>query len=327
MTEHVELSVIIPTHNRAGRLHACLEALARQALDADAFEVVVIVDGSTDGTMAMLQTFSAPYALRTAWQESSGQSAALNRGIREARGRYCVFVDDDIVLAPGALAEHLRAQRAGRKLVAVGQIVLALPPDADWYARAFAAGWQRHFDALNARTAPLSWEDCYSGNLSAPRDMLLACGGFDTDLVRALDVDLAFRLRDAGCELEYLPEAVGRQDERKGLRELSRDIEQAGAADVALYRKDPRMLSRALGSFADGHRHRVLLRQLLVAFPAPLELLAAFGALLRNPQYQYSWHKLMQNLAYWRGVRRASADSGLWAQVKRGELDRGSRLL
>ena len=327
MTEHVELSVIIPTHNRVGRLRACLEALARQALEATAFEVVVVVDGSTDETMAMLQQFSAPYRLRFAWQENSGQSNALNRGIREAIGRYCLFVDDDIVLAPGTIAEHRRAQRARRKLVAVGQITLDLPADADWYARAFAQGWRRHFDTLNAGTISLGWEDCYSGNLSAPRDILLACGGFDTDLVRALDVELAFRLQDAGCALEYLPEAVGCQDERKGLRELSHDIEQAGAADVTLYRKDPRMLSAALSSFADGRRHRRLLRNLLVALPVPLGLLGAFGALLRNPQHQYSWHKLMQNLAYWRGVRRASAGTDLWTQVKRGKLGPGSRVL
>ena len=327
MTENVELSIIIPTHNRVTRLRACLEAIARQTLEAAAFEVVVVVDGSTDGTMAMLQQFSGPYRVRPFWQENSGQSTALNRGIREASGRYCLFVDDDIVLAPGTIAEHLRAQHAHRKLVAVGQLTLALPADADWYACAFAEGWRRHFDALNARTISLSWEDCYSGNLSVPRDVLLACGGFDTDLVRALDVELAFRLQDAGCALEYLPDAVGCQDERKGLRELSRDIEQAGAADVTLYRKDPRMLSSALNSYADGRRHRMLLRHLLVALPIPLGVLVAFGARLRAPEHQYSWHKLMQNLAYWRGVRGASAGTDLWTQVKRGELGLRSRVL
>jgi glycosyltransferase involved in cell wall biosynthesis len=75
----IDLSIVIPTHDRVERLRACLAALARQTQSAADFEVVVIVDGSTDGTMAMLQDFDAPYLLRPIWQENSGQPRALNR--------------------------------------------------------------------------------------------------------------------------------------------------------------------------------------------------------------------------------------------------------
>jgi glycosyltransferase involved in cell wall biosynthesis/peptidoglycan/xylan/chitin deacetylase (PgdA/CDA1 family) len=318
LSESVELSVIIPTYNRVGRLRACLEALARQTVDTDAFEVVVVVDGSTDQTLAMLQEFSAPYRLRRFWQDNSGQSAALNRGLREAYGQFCLFVDDDILLAPDALAEHLRAQRSGEKVLGVGQILLSLPAGAGWYQRAFAEGWRRHYAALNEQPTSLSWEDCYSGNLSAPRNILLECGGFASNLGRGLDVELAFRLCDAGCSIQYLPEAVGQQDERKGFKELSRDAEGAGIADVRLYLEDPAKLSSALSSFSSVGWRKLLLRRILLGLRIPPRLLALAGPLLRHPERRYSWHSFLQNLCYWRGVRRAAQNTALWRQLTQG---------
>jgi len=70
----IELSVIIPTYNRAGRLQDCLEALAKQTQPFSDFEVVVVVDGATDGTMEMLTTLTTPYVLTTIYQENQGQS-------------------------------------------------------------------------------------------------------------------------------------------------------------------------------------------------------------------------------------------------------------
>ena len=318
MSGSVEISVIVPTYNRVGRLHACLEALARQTLETGAFEVVVVADGSTDRTMAMLQEFSPPYRLRFFWQENGGQSAALNRGLSEARGQYCLFVDDDILLAPGALAEHLCAQRSGENLLGVGQILLSLPAGAGWYQRAFAEGWQRHYAALNERPTSLSWEDCYSGNLSVPRNILVERGGFDKNLDRGLDVELAFRLCDAGCSLQYLPKAVGQQDERKGFRELSRDAEEAGVTDVKLYLDDPARLSSALSSFSSSGWRKLLLRRVLLGLRIPPRLLALTGPLLRHPERRYSWHSFLQNLCYWRGVRRATRSTDLWRRLTHG---------
>jgi peptidoglycan/xylan/chitin deacetylase (PgdA/CDA1 family)/glycosyltransferase involved in cell wall biosynthesis len=313
----VELSVIIPTYNRAERLRACLEALTRQKQLAADFEVVVVVDGSTDETMAMLHDFDAPYLLRPIWQENSGQPGALNRGIEEANGRFCLFVDDDIVAAPQLVAEHLRLQQAQEKVVGIGQLTLSLPDSAGWYARAFAQGWQAHYDWLNQETAELSWEDCYSGNLSAPREILLACGGFATDLPRSYDVELAYRLQKAGCTFVYLPAAVGCQDERKGFRQLSQDAQKAGMVDVILYRRDPNMLSQALASFPTGSWRKLLLRRLLLALHVSPRLLHLAGRFIKKPQRRYSWHSLVQNLCYWRGVRQAAGED-LWAQLTGG---------
>jgi peptidoglycan/xylan/chitin deacetylase (PgdA/CDA1 family)/glycosyltransferase involved in cell wall biosynthesis len=313
----IELSVVIPTYNRAGRLQTCLEALTRQTQPASDFEVIVVIDGSTDETLDRLRNFQAPFPLRPVWQHHGGQPRALNQGIAQATGRYCLFLDDDVVASPQLVAEHLQAQHRTSSIVGIGQLTLSLPADAGWYARAHAQGWRDHYEWLNREDAAVIHEDCYSGNMSAPREVLVKCGGFAEDLVRSYDVELAYRLARQGCSFVYLPGAVGCQDERKGFRELSRDAERAGVVDVMLYRRDPHMLSRALASFPQGSWRKLLLRRLLLAFHTPPRLLELLGRLM-HPARRYGWYSFIHSLCYWRGVRWASPGSALWRQLTSG---------
>jgi len=311
----LELSVVIATYNRAERLNSCLEALGNQTLASSSFEVVVVVDGATDGTMQMLGVYSPPFRLRVVWQQNSGQAMALNRGIEEARGLYCLFLDDDIIVSPETLAEHLRAQQSPGDIVAVGQLTLKLPKNAGWYARAFAEGWRRHYDALNRGEVGLTWEGCYSGNMSAPRRTLRTCGGFDAGLPRGFDVELARRLEEAGCVLRYLRAAAGCQDERKGFRELSRDAEAAGEVLLNLCASKRVPCERVLQSYRSGNLLKIRLTRLLLALQTPPRLLAAFGVLIPSRQYQYLYYRLIHNLCVWRGIRRASRGTGLWTEI------------
>src|SRR5262245_27959567 len=113
----IEISVIIPTYNRAERLRACLEALNRQTQPGSDFEVVVVVDGSTPETFQLLASLTTPYTLVVISQNHLGQCQALNRGVEAARGRYCLFLDDDMLASPQLIAEHLRVQRLHDKVV------------------------------------------------------------------------------------------------------------------------------------------------------------------------------------------------------------------
>jgi glycosyltransferase involved in cell wall biosynthesis/peptidoglycan/xylan/chitin deacetylase (PgdA/CDA1 family) len=313
----IELSIVIPTYNRAKRLRRCLEALNRQTHAESKFEVVVVVDGSTDNTMETLKSFEAPYLLRTIWQENTGQAAALNRGILEAKGRYILFLDDDIVADPRLIAEHLQAHRQHPKAVVIGQITLSLPPNAGWYTNAFAQGWRDHYDRLNREMAKVTWEDCYSGNMSTAREALLTCEGFDVTIIRGFDVELASRLEKQGSFLFYMPNALGCQQEDKGFRQLSRDAENAGKADVQLYRQDPLQLSRALASFAQGSWRKLLLRRLLLMFHIPPSWLELLGRFIKNPARRYSLYSVIETLCYWRGVRQ-SEGKALWRQLTYG---------
>ncbi|MBN2466714.1 MAG: glycosyltransferase [Deltaproteobacteria bacterium] len=98
---HPRVSVCIPTFNRKEYLRETLESVVSQSYQD--FEIVVVDDGSTDGTEEMLRDLEIP--IRYAWQHNAGDAAARNRLIEHARGDYIAFIDSDDLLLPGALEQ------------------------------------------------------------------------------------------------------------------------------------------------------------------------------------------------------------------------------
>lgn len=314
-----ELSVVIATYNRAAQLRTCLDALARQDDVAGAFEVVVVVDGSTDGTAETLAAYHAPYQLRAIQQTNAGQCRALNRGVSEAAGRFCLLLDDDIVPEAGLVGAHLRAQQGQGGVLAVGRLAIQSPAGADWYVREFCRGWRRHYDRLDAGQRPPSISDCYSGNLSFPRDAFVSAGGFAIDLARGYDIELAFRLVRSGLRVVYLPAAGAVNHDLKTSCQLLQDEERAGASAVEIYRRHPATLPEAgLQSFADDPRIEVACRRLLLALRIPVAPLRAIGVLLGWAGRPRRWAMFVRHYAFWRGVRRGLSDDAAWQSLTRG---------
>src|SRR5215813_890124 len=104
-----QVSVVIPTYNRVAQIVRVLEGLERQIYPLDQFEVVVVSDGSTDGTNEYLNTISTPLRLVVVTQPNQGVAAARNQGVACATGKIVLFVDDDVVPVPQLIAEHLRS--------------------------------------------------------------------------------------------------------------------------------------------------------------------------------------------------------------------------
>lgn len=96
------VSVIIPVYNCENAIERCLQSVLKDTVEST--EILVINDGSTDGTAAVLQRMAAAdERIRVFDQENAGVSAARNRGLAECRGRYIRFVDADDRVPPGAL--------------------------------------------------------------------------------------------------------------------------------------------------------------------------------------------------------------------------------
>ena len=106
---HPYFSVVIPTYNRLGKLRHVITALEQQTYPSDAYEVIVISDGSTDGTEAYLEALRSTMRLRWFPQANRGPAAARNAGIQKAGGEFIVFIDDDVVAEPQLLGEHARS--------------------------------------------------------------------------------------------------------------------------------------------------------------------------------------------------------------------------
>jgi peptidoglycan/xylan/chitin deacetylase (PgdA/CDA1 family) len=282
------------------------------------FQVIVVVDGSTDGTREMLSGLSVPYDLTVLWQENRGQNVARNRGVKAACGRYLLFLDDDIVPEPGLVAEHLRVQKSGEKVVGIGQMTMKLPPSADWFARRFVEGWRRHYEELNRKERLPTWMDCYGGNVSMERRFFLELKGFAEDVRRSHDIELGYRLMQNGAVFVYVCDAVGQLNERKGIRELARDYRAAGGAYVQLVQRHPPMLPILIGGLSKANFREWLLREVLYFLRLPHRLLGWIGVALRNPLWERKWFRFLHNYFYWSGVRRAIRDREMWRMLMHG---------
>jgi peptidoglycan/xylan/chitin deacetylase (PgdA/CDA1 family)/GT2 family glycosyltransferase len=318
-SETLQISVVIPTYNGASRLGPCLQALAAQTQPSSDFEVILVVDGSTDGTNKVIAESSLPYRLRVLWQENKGQAVALNLGAEHAFGRYLLFLDDDILADPRLIAEHLRVQHQ-QDAVVMGQIRLKLSHRADWFARGFAVSWHSHYERLNRQGAPPSWTDCYGGNVSVPRIPMLQAGGFATDLQRGYDIELGYRLAQLGLPIVYEPDGIGIQQEHKMLKELTRDAELAGSACVRLWQRFPEMLPQLLGSFNEAKPRERLVRRALLACNVSPRSMAWIGSLLPKPAWTLRLYRFLYNYCYWRGVRRAVPDNETWRRLTHDTL-------
>jgi glycosyltransferase involved in cell wall biosynthesis len=104
----IDLSIIVPVYNAAEFLRECVDSFYRQGLAEERFEVVLVDDGSTDDSCAVMESLSREHAnLRTIHQANQGVSVARNRGIQEAQGEWLLMVDADDVIIPRRLGDLL----------------------------------------------------------------------------------------------------------------------------------------------------------------------------------------------------------------------------
>ena len=267
---------------------------------------MVADDGSTDETAEVCAWASAFLTLRHLPAPWGGQAVALNRGIAAAAGRYCLLLDDDIEVEPQFVAAHVRAQDQCGGGIGIGQLSLRTVADLDWFARRHATAWLSRYRALNEGTRIPSWRDCSSGNLSAPRDALLAAGGFAPELRRSFDGELAYRLASRGLRYVYVPRALGHQHYGKRFADVTRDAERAGVAALALYRRHPGMLPLLeIGGRGDVGEVVQTARRALLALHVGPGTLGALGPAL-PAHVQDWWYRVVFAHAYWAGVRSAA---------------------
>ncbi|MCL6613778.1 MAG: glycosyltransferase [Firmicutes bacterium] len=302
-------SVVIPTYNRREYLLRCLRSLFAQTVDPSLYEIVIIDDGSTDGTREAVEEIrdEAPCPLIYIWQENSGRARARNKGIRAARGRYIIFLDSDMTVKPDFIAAHLAAHAAANRVVH-GAVIDVHDPDEPHRAQK-PPTFSRAFFA--------------TGNVSVERERLIAAGLFDENFQEYgwEDLELGGRLRRLGLRAVKSPEAVSYHLQDRltsaGIESMIQKEKERGHTAVLFYRKNPSL------------RVRLMTNLTPVAFILDRLLLCPFRWLERPwimkllKKLESKGHRrlflflafLLRNHAYVEGLR-----EGL-AKMKRGRLN------
>jgi len=238
----VFFSVVIPTYNRQPILEKCLLALEHQQLSSNSvvtgYEVVLVDDGSTDGTLEWLESHKEEFPhVRSHSQDHMGPAAARNLGVEKATGDTIIFIDSDLVVTEQFLQAHADAlvqgekQLGSNKLFTYGAVINTC-----------------NFD--NPTSEPYKITDFSAayfatGNVAIARNWLEQAGLFDTrfQLYGWEDLELGVRLKQLGLKLIKCPEAVGYHwHPAFALEQIPRMIDQEiqrGRMGVLFYQKHP----------------------------------------------------------------------------------------
>lgn len=230
------LSVVIPTYNRKPILEKCLRAMERQTF-AD-YEIVVVDDGSTDGTVEWLQSHAADFPhVRLFCQNHGGAAGARNYGVEQAKGDTIVFIDSDLVVTDVFLQAHVDTLIQGQKELGHNRLFT--------YGRVINTA---NFDDPTSepyKVTDFSAAYFATGNVAIARHWLIEAGLFDTGFKQYgwEDLELGVRLKNLGLKLIKCPEAVGYHwHPAFSLDQIPKliDVEmQRGRMGVVFYQKHP----------------------------------------------------------------------------------------
>jgi GT2 family glycosyltransferase len=231
-----KVSVVVCSYDGAATLEECLRSL--MALDYPDYEVILVDDGSRDNTPQIAAQFPQVIYLR---QPNLGLSVARNVGARAANGEVVAYTDSDCVADEHWLLHLVQAMRA-QEVRAIGGPNIS-PPRDTWVAQCVAAspGNPSHvmLDDRHAEHVP----GC---NMAFDREVLLALGGFDPQFRQAGDdVDICWRLLDAGYQIGYAPGAMVWHHRRNTLTAYLKQQKGYGRSEAMVYFKHPQRFSSA----------------------------------------------------------------------------------
>jgi GT2 family glycosyltransferase len=248
-------SVVIPTLNRVDVLSRTLTALSTQSLcttEAESpppFEVIVVDNGSSDGTAGAVAALGAGFPVPLRYLRSSRErnaAAARNVGSQSASGDYLVFLGDDTVPAPEFLERHLAAhgrRRNRTEVVIIGHT--AWPPESTptrFMKYIAEQGWQFGFALIDdPENVPFNF--FYTSNISLARRFFTAEGGFDEEFPGCNweDIEFGWRLRKRGMRLVYERDARVYHYHPTSLASFTLRQQQVGRSAWTFYRKHPEM--------------------------------------------------------------------------------------
>jgi glycosyltransferase involved in cell wall biosynthesis len=261
------VSVVIPTYNRRERLPAALRPLME---DRAAHEIVVVVDGSTDGTEHLVEQLAREDPrLRAVVTPNQGLPRARLAGAEAATGEVVLTLDDDVIAEPGLVAGHAERHAAGERLVVLGYMPVAERPPRrgefarELYAREYervVSGWERDPAAILT--------GMWAGNFSIRRDDYLALAGEVEQVVSGYHEDMDFGLSCLAAGLTGVFDRSLRATHmyERGADGFVRDARSSGTNLPVVHRRHPGQVEPLPDDFP------------VRGLPAPLRGVVAAGA-------------------------------------------------
>jgi GT2 family glycosyltransferase len=240
-----ELSVVVCTYNRLATLRRCIDSFERQSASGR-YELVVVDDGSTDGTAAWLDAWCPVTPATVVHRANGGLAAARNTGLERARGKYVLFVNDDTLAFEDLVERHLAAHAtAGPNTAVLGTFEQPRAGLDNALMRAVDATHLVFCYSSMVTGQRYDWTRFWTCNVSVSREAVVRVGGFDESFQHygCEDTDLAFRLERAlGTRVLYDATARAHHEHVLSFEDLRRRARAVGGAWTQLFKKHPTAL-------------------------------------------------------------------------------------
>jgi len=223
----MDITVIIPTHNRSELLRRTLQGFHEQSSSELEWELIVVSDGSTDSTDQIVMDFESHLPLKYFRQQKSGVSCARNLGLREAQSPIVLFLDDDVIPGPHLISEHVRFHTEQPRLesVLLGYVTwfaeVACTPFMHWYGEFGGLfGYSLLKDDQQGDPRYL-----YTCNVSFKTEFLRRNNGFNESLSVLEDHELGYRLKKDGMKMYFRRVALGYHNQSFTFAQACRRLE------------------------------------------------------------------------------------------------------
>lgn len=271
----MRVSFVVPTFRRPDTLRSTLDALLQLDYPASDYEVVVVDDGSGDGTADVVSGLAATDArIRYHPQPNSGVATARNNGAKAATGELLIFLDDDMLVAPGHIQAHLAVREQHGDCLVNGHWVFSEATGQSLRQTPFGRYRIVLEDEIRERYAKVEIGEgrfeitsVTAANLGVSARTFAELGGFDERFPYAgyEDQEFSYRAREAGHRFIYDPAIrLGHNDERVTLEQFARRYQRGAVTAVYLaamhpetYAKSPLLLENAPVTEYDPPRLRV----------------------------------------------------------------------
>jgi len=252
----LKLSVVIPTLNRADLLATTIDRISHQSIARDAYEILVIDNGSADHTRKVLDQKAHQYPnLKHFSQLKRGAAATRNVGIRNAQGEIILFIDDDILADTGLAETHLNYHRHHSRAAIIGGVTTPWTSSRDPFLRYLRD--RRIFNPYSITGGPVDFSYYHTGNVSTARSLLVEAGGFNEEffIYGMEDIELGYRLEKIGCRMVHGPDARAEHHYFPRYDQFIQRCEQAGYSLGKLIELHPELKTRFV---ENGKRTRLL---------------------------------------------------------------------
>ncbi|MBF0557609.1 MAG: glycosyltransferase [Nitrospirae bacterium] len=196
----VKYSVIVPAYNSEFCIRQCLSSLIDQSLGREHYEIIVVDDGSTDGTANIIREFEVKYL----WEPNSGPAKARNYGAREAAGEIILFTDSDCVPSHNWIEEMVKPFKLPDVIAVKGAYKTS---QTSLVARFAQVEFEERFEILK-KAESIDMVDTYAAAFRL--DIFRKFGGFDESFPVANneDTELSYKLSSAGHRMVFNPDAI-----------------------------------------------------------------------------------------------------------------------